>query len=118
MASTSTGALDRRQLLGSAAGLVAAGIAPPIDAAKATDSAAVNVAARSTAVENPLLNVCPATAARIAQIAARNQIRAEAGLPLLSVTRELRRMKEASDTAEFEAFAEVHRKAVWDDIRI
>ena len=46
----------------------------------------------------------------------RNRIRQEAQLPLLCIPRELRRMKTASDLAEFVRFAAVHRQAVWDEI--
>jgi hypothetical protein len=62
------------------------------------------------------LNVCAATARRIEEIVARNRIREEACLPLLSIPKELRRMKEAADAAAFEAFANVHRAAVWDEV--
>jgi hypothetical protein len=62
------------------------------------------------------LNLCAATARRIEEITARNRIREEACLPLLSISKELRRMKEAADAAKFEAFADVHRGAVWDEL--
>jgi hypothetical protein len=45
-------------------------------------------------------------------IAERNRIREEAGLPLLSVIRELRGMKEATDAANFDAFADAHSHGV------
>jgi hypothetical protein len=61
-------------------------------------------------------NVCSATARRIAEIAKRNRIRVEAGLPLLSIAKELRRMKTAEEEAKFEAFAAIHRKVVWDEV--
>jgi hypothetical protein len=62
------------------------------------------------------VNVCPATAGRIEEIIARNRIRAEACLPLLSIPKELRRMKEATIAAKFETFANSHRGAVWDEV--
>ena len=65
--------------------------------------------------EAPEWNVCAVTARRLEEIATRNRSRQEAGLPLLSITKELRRMKEAADTAEFEAFAETHGSAVWEE---
>lgn len=114
MAPTHPGGLNRRQLLGSAAGLVIVGVAPSIDVSEGADSAEVAAPADTPVV----LNVCPATAARIAEIAARNRIREEAGLPLLSVARELRRMKNAADAAEFEVFAARHRTAVWDEVLV
>jgi hypothetical protein len=44
----------------------------------------------------------------------------EAGLPLLSVPKKLRRMKMAADTAAeaaaFEAFANVHRATAWVEV--
>jgi hypothetical protein len=69
-----------------------------------------------SAAETPAWNVCAVTARRIAEIAKRDRIRQEAGLPLLSIAKELRRMKTAEDQAEFEAFAAVHQSAVWDEV--
>jgi hypothetical protein len=40
--------------------------------------------------------------AALPEIAKRNRIREEAGLPLLSIPKELRRMKKAEEEAEFE----------------
>jgi hypothetical protein len=57
----------------------------------------------------PALNVCVATAWRLAEIAQRNTIRREANLPLLSAVRELRRMEQQEDLQEFERFA-------WDEV--
>jgi hypothetical protein len=66
------------------------------------------------------LNVCAITARRLEKIAERNRIRAEAGLPLLSIPKELRLMKEvddaAAETEQFEAFAAVHRQSVWEEV--
>lgn len=112
MAPTQPEGLNRRQLLGSAAGLVAACVAPGISAARGADSAEVTAPARTPVT----LNVCPATARKLAEIAERNRIRQDAGLPVLSITKELRRMKRATDAVEFEAFAEVHSKGVWDEV--
>jgi hypothetical protein len=108
--------LDRRQLLTSAAGVVAAGILPGTDQTQAVNSTEAVCSASTPALEIPALNVCAATARRLAQIAERDRIRKEAGLPLLSITKELRRMKTAADAAEFEAFAAVHRAAVWKEV--
>jgi hypothetical protein len=52
----------------------------------------------------------------MAEIMQRNWIQQEAGLPLVSIAKELRRMKKAEEEAEFEAFAVVHRRAVWDEV--
>jgi hypothetical protein len=62
------------------------------------------------------LNLCTATARRIEEIVARNRIRTEACMPLLSIPKELRRMKEAAIAAKLEAFANSHRGAVWDEV--
>jgi hypothetical protein len=53
---------------------------------------------------------------KIEEIAARNIIRAEAGLPLLSIPTELRRMKQVTDAMAFEEFADRHRQAVWEEV--
>jgi hypothetical protein len=103
--------LDRRQLLTSAAAIAATGIVPRYAQVKTA-----NPAELGSTTEIPTWNVCAATARRMAEIAERNRIRQEAGLPLLSIAKELRRMKTAEDRAEFEAFADVHRKAVWDAV--
>ena len=96
--SKSSPSLDRRQLLTSSAAVTVAGIVPM----ETTDP--------------PVLNVCAATARRIEEIVARDQIRHEARLPLLSIPKELRRMKTVDDAAEFEEFAARHRQAVWDEV--
>ena len=84
---------------------------PTYEQVKATNPVGV---ARAT--EIPTWNVCAATASRIEEIAKRNRIRQEAGLPLLSIARELRRMKTAEDQAEFEAFAAVHGEVVLNEV--
>jgi hypothetical protein len=70
--------------------------------------------------EAPPLNVCAATARRLLDIARRNEIRRQAGLPLLSTVKELRRMKQQEDEElrriEFERFEAQHRNAVWDEV--
>jgi hypothetical protein len=102
--------LDRRQLLATAA-VTVAGVVP--NAAGTTNAAgAVNAAELPV----PAWNVCAATVGRIEEIGARNRIRAEAGLPLLSVPKELRKMKQADDAAEFDAFAAANRQRVWDEV--
>jgi hypothetical protein len=102
--------MNRRQLLTTVAVLPMSGIVPAQVSADA-----VPVPSIPTSEPSPL-NVCPATARRIEEIIARNRIRAEACLPLLSIPKELRRMKEAADATEFEAFADFHRGAVWDEV--
>ena len=100
--------MNRRQLLATVAAIPMSEILPPQVTADA-------VPAPSIPKPSPL-NVCAATARRIEEIIARNRIRAEACLPLLSIPKELRRMKEAADAAKFEAFANSHRAAVWDEV--
>jgi hypothetical protein len=108
--------LDRRQLLTSAAAIAAIGIVPSYEEAEALEAA--NAVQVVSVAEIPAWNVCAVTARRIAEIAKRNQIRQEAGLPLLSIAKELCRMKMAEDQAEFEAFAAVHEGAVWDEVLV
>ena|SRR6516165_1514523 len=102
--------MKRRQLLANAAVIPMSGILPAQVTADAVPVPSI------PASEPSPLNVCPATARRIEEIAARNRIRAEACLPLLSISKELRRMKEAATAAKFEAFANSHRAAVWDEV--
>ena len=102
--------MNRRQLLATVAAIPMSEILPP-----QVSAGAVPVPSILTSEPSPL-NVCAATARRIEEITARNRIRAEACLPLLSIPKELRRMKEADDDTEFEAFADVHRGAVWDEV--
>jgi hypothetical protein len=107
--------LDRRQLLTAAAAATVAGVVPTEITEAATPAAAIEPAPLPVS-HSPALNVCDATARRIEEITARNRIRQEAGLPLLSIPRELRKMKLADDLAEFEKFAAIHRQAVWDEV--
>ena len=102
--------MNRRQLLATVAVIPMCGIVPPQVAADA-----VPVPSIPTSEPSPL-NVCTATARRIEEIIARNRIRAEACLPLLSIPKELRRMKMVDDATEFEEFAARHRQAVWDEV--
>ena len=108
--------LDRRQLLASAAGVAVSSIVPANQTAQGADAAEVFEVVNSQTTQPTSLNVCAVTARRLEEIARRNKVRAEAGLPLLSITKELRRMKKVDDDAEFDAFAIVHRQAVWDEV--
>ena len=107
--------LDRRQLLASAAAL-GIGKVPGIETAEISNSGQAATVAKFARSETAAWNVCSSTAQKIEEIAARNIIRAEAGLPLLSIPRELRRMKNVDNAAEFEEFAERHRQAVWEEV--
>jgi hypothetical protein len=105
--------ISRRSLLGSTAAITATAIVPPEAAA-----AAVVTELKTPAVNPPpaALNVCAATARRLAEIARRNELRREAGLPLLRIAGELRRMKELEGSQAFETFAEAHRKEAWEQV--
>ena len=103
-------AMNRRQLLATVAAIPMSEILP-----RQVSAGAVPVPSILTSEPSPL-NVCAATARRIEEITARNRIRAEACLPLLSISKELRRMKEADDAAAFEAFADANRGTVWDEV--
>ena len=102
--------IDRRRLLVSAAALPAAGFVPGVKGIGPADATCLP----PTAV--PALNVCAATARRLLEIARRNELRHEAGLPLLPVVPELRKMKRQEDLQEFERFKAVQGKAVLEEI--
>jgi hypothetical protein len=85
-------------------------------AAEVTNSGPEVPVAEIARSETAAWNVCARTAQKIEEIAARNIIRAEAGLPLLSVPQELRRMKMVEDAMAFEAFADRHGESVWEEV--
>jgi hypothetical protein len=107
--------IDRRRLLATALALPAASIVPGFQGGEPANlaGAAQPLSPPSAA---PALNVSVATARRLAEIGRRNEIRREAGLPALSVLRELRRMKEQADREEFERFAAAKGRAVLEEI--
>jgi hypothetical protein len=109
--------IDRRRLLATGAAATAA-IAPGAGGVEAALANAAQPA--SLPAETPALKVFAASARRLREIARRNEIRRQAGLPLLSIPRELRRMKQHEDSelrrVEFERFEAVHRKEVWDQV--
>jgi len=108
--------INRRRLLATGAAMATAAIAPGAGSVKAAFANAAQPA--SLPAEAPALNVCAATARRLLDIARRNEIRREAGLPLLSTVKELRCMKEHEDgelrRIEFEQFEAQYQKEVWD----
>ena len=108
--------LDRRQLLASAAAVTAAGIVPIAEAAKAGNPARAANPATIPVSNVSALNVCASTARKIQEIAKRNRIREEAALPLLSIPKELRKIKNAEIAAEFDEFADRHRQEVWKEV--
>ena len=107
--------INRRHLLTSAATTVLAGVAPIIPRASFPARTGItnseSPAPPYPEVEAP--NFSNITILRLREIAERNSIRQEAGLPFLSVPKELRRMKEAADAEKFRAFADAHRKRVY-----
>jgi hypothetical protein len=96
--------IDRRRLLISAAALpaVTASIVPARDHVETAAAGDIRSSAMAAGAE--AANVCAATANRLAEIARRNRLRNEFGLPPLSVATELRRMKTAADTERVERF--------------
>ena len=97
--------LDRRQLLAATAAVTAAGIVPNAKAAGTTNSVQAATVTKAWVSESPALNVCASTARKIQEIAQRNRIREQAGLPLLSVPSELRKIKNVEIAAAFERFS-------------
>jgi hypothetical protein len=104
----------RRLLISAAAAVTATGVLPGFVCA---DAAAPDFSQSSELTpEAQSANFCAATARRLAEIARRNEIRREANLPLLSIPKELRRMKDQETSEEFSRFEAQHRKEVWDQV--
>jgi hypothetical protein len=103
--------LNRRQLLASAAAATTACAAAP-DVACAT-AVSIQTAACS---RQPSTHFSDATARRLREIAKRNEIRREVKLPLLSIPKELRRMKRQESMENFRRFEVKHGKAVWEQV--
>ena len=102
--------LDRRQLLRGAAAATAIRALPASERAVTApqEIEAANLAGWS--------HFSAATLRRLEEIALRNRLRKEAGLPLLSVVKELRRMKTVEDGERFNQFVALHKKAVWNQV--
>jgi hypothetical protein len=103
--------IDRRRLLATGAAVATAAIALRADR---VDAALANAAQPALPpAETPAIKVFAASARRLREIAGRNEIRRQAGLPLLSIRKELRRMKEHEDgelrRIEFESFRHTSR---------
>jgi hypothetical protein len=107
--------LSRRQLLGSAATITIGGIASNVtfDAHERSEISQEAKALAPLSKEAQAQHFCAVTLLRLRKIAERNNARQEAGLPLLSVPKELRRMKEAADAEKSRNFAEAHRKNIY-----
>jgi hypothetical protein len=106
--------IDRRRLLATAAAITAASAVPSVKRPDAADLEFSQSSAPTPKTETP--NFSAATARRLVEIVRRNEIRQEAKLPPLSISRELRRLMEQEKLEEFERFAVVHRKAVLDQV--
>ena len=94
--------IDRRRLLVSVAAVPVASIVPI--AKPAETAAAAVIRSSAMAPEAEAANFCAVTATRLAEIARRNRLRNEFGLPLLSVAAELRRMKTAAVPRRLKGF--------------
>jgi hypothetical protein len=106
---------SRRQLLISVATMTVAGIGRNVahtEALAKSDIAQQTRASVSAFTESQERNLHPVTILRLREIAERNRIRQGAGLSLISIPRELRRMKEAADIERFRKFADAHRTRV------
>ncbi len=102
--------IDRRRFLTSAALATTASVVPivkPAETALAETSHPLPPPS-----EVPVLNVSAVTVSRLAEIIERNNLRKEVGLPLLSIPKELRRIKTAEAYAKFAKFSEIFRKRV------
>jgi hypothetical protein len=80
--------IDRRQLLASAAALSIGTVSGNEAAAEVANSGPAVPVAEIARSKTAAWNVCAGTAQKMEKIAARNIIRAEAKLPLLSIPRE------------------------------
>ncbi len=94
--------IHRRHLLVSAAAVTTTGIVPGMKPANAAAPDIIQSSAMAREAEPA--NFCAATARRLLEIACRDELRREANLPLLSIPRELRRMKEQEMLDEFSRF--------------
>ena len=110
--------IDRRRLLASAAAMTAASAVPGADHPIVAPSDPIQALPLTLDVRTT--NVCVAAARRFIEIGRRNQIRQEAGLPLLPVATEWRRVKQLEEKQTrdeaFEQFAAAHEKGIWDRV--
>jgi hypothetical protein len=103
--------IDRRKLLTAAAAMTAASTVP-------TTAEGVCEAIQSSilppGVRSP--KACAATAQRLLEISRRNELRRMAQLPLLSIPKEFRRMKEQEELEVFRQFEAANGRAVWEHV--
>ncbi len=110
--------LNRRQLLAAACAASTAEIVLVVDRVEDAHSAGMLQVPEVSVPPSDMQTwtVCATTARRLQEITRRNRFRKDVGLPLLSITKELRRMKAAADAEEFGRFEAVHAKAAWDEV--
>jgi hypothetical protein len=107
--------INRRRLMTAAAAVTATGSISPV--LKRADAAAPDFLQPSQLrSQAEPANFCAATARRLLDIARRNELRREANLPLLSIARELRRLKDQETSEEFSRFEAAYGKVVWDQV--
>jgi hypothetical protein len=108
--------INRRRMLTSVAATVTAtGILPGVRGADAAAATGFFQSSQLMPKAEPR-NFCAATARRLLEIARRNEIRRDASLPLLSIAKELRRMKDQETSEEFSRFEAAYGEAVWDEV--
>ena len=102
--------VDRRKLLAAAAAMTAVNTMPTM-----ADAEAVPRPVQSSALPPGVQTqkVCAATARRLLEISRRNELRRAAQLPLLSIPKELRRIKQQEELEAFSWFEAAHGPAVW-----
>jgi hypothetical protein len=110
----------RRQVLwASGVAITTAGMALCAEGAETTEPAQEIDLTKASPIASEIIwasNISDTTALRIKEIEARNRLREEVGLPLLSIPKELRRMKTAADQEAFQKFEAIHANAVWDEV--
>jgi hypothetical protein len=108
--------LSRPQLLSTAATVSVAGVAPTVrfEAHAKSQIAQQAQTLAPPSKEAQIQTFSAVTLHRIRTIAERNRVRQEAGLPLLSIPRELRRTKHAADAEKFRNFVEAHWGRVYE----
>jgi hypothetical protein len=100
--------INRRRLLATGAAAATAAIAPGAGGGRPRQCGSTGIIARR--------GTTPQRVRRLLDIARRNEIRREAGLPLLSTVKELRRLKQYEDGELFERFKAQHRDVVWEEV--
>jgi hypothetical protein len=105
--------IDRRKLLAAAAAMTAVSTMPRMADAEAVPRP-VQSSALPPGVRAP--KVCAPTARRLLEICRRNELRQAAQLPLLSIPKELRRMKRQEELEALQRLEAAHGRAVWAQV--